>query len=200
MKVLILSPYPGGLLSALSDFGDDYAVISGPVTPQDCIDGDFDFLVSYGYRTILQNDVLSLFPYKAINLHISLLPFCRGAHPVFWSIVERQPLGVTIHQLDEGLDTGNILFQLVTPLSLEHDESFASLYCKQRHAIEQLFSHTWKYLRTAECAGWRQQGIPSEHRARQLNNWLYLMPDQWDTPIADFCEKAGISHPLLAYS
>jgi len=127
MKVLILSPYPGGLLSALSDFGDDYAVISGPVTPQDCIDGDFDFLVSYGYRTILQNDVLSLFPYKAINLHISLLPFCRGAHPVFWSIVERQPLGVTIHQLDEGLDTGNILFQLVTPLSLEHDESFASL-------------------------------------------------------------------------
>ena len=199
MKILILSPYPGGLLSALSDFGDEYAVLSGPITPQDCTDGDFDFLVSYGYRFILKNDVLRLFPRKAINLHISLLPCCRGAHPVFWSILERKPLGITIHLLDEGLDTGNILFQRVTPLSRSQDESFASLYRKQRDAIELLFEHSWKYLRTGECSGWKQQGAPTEHRSRQLNDWLDLLPQQWDTPIANFCEKAGISHPLLAY-
>jgi methionyl-tRNA formyltransferase len=199
MKVLILSPYPGSLLSALSDFGDEYAVLSGPVTLQDCTDGGFDFLVSYGYRYILKNDVLNLFSFKAINLHISLLPYCRGAHPIFWSILERKPLGVTIHLLDEGLDTGNILFQRVTPLSLSQDESFASLYCKQRDAIELLFEHSWQYIRTGECSGWRQQGEPTEHRSRQLNDWLDLMPRQWDTPIADFCANAGISHPLLAH-
>jgi len=199
MKVLILSPYPGSLLSSLSDFGDEHAVLSGPITPQDCTDGEFDFLVSYGYRFILKNNVLSLFPRKAINLHISLLPCCRGAHPVFWSILERRPLGVTIHLLDEGLDTGNILFQQVTPLSLSHDESFSSLYRKQRDAIELLFGQSWKYLRTGECSGWRQQGAPTQHRSQELNHWLNLMPRQWDTQIADFCEKAGISHPLLAY-
>ena len=200
MKVLILSPYPGRLLSALTDFGDEFVVLAGPINQQDCLDGDFDFLVSYGYRYILKNEVLSLFPQRAINLHISLLPCCRGAHPVFWSIVERKPLGVTIHLLDEGLDTGNILFQLFTPLFFSRDESFASLYCKQRDAIELLFEQSWKYIRTGECSGWRQQGSPTEHRSRELNDWLDLMPRQWDTPIADFCEKAGISHPLLADS
>jgi len=199
MKVLILSPYPARLLSALSDFGDEHAVLSGPITPQDCTDGDFDFLISYGYRFILANDVLRLFPSKAINLHISLLPYCRGAHPIFWAILEQKLLGVTIHLLDEGLDTGNILFQSVTPPSLSQDESFNSLYQKQREAIELLFMHSWKYLRTGECSGWRQQGAPTEHRSRQLNDWLDLMPRQWDTPIADFCANAGISHPLLAH-
>jgi methionyl-tRNA formyltransferase len=199
MKVLVLSPYPDKLLATLSDFGDNYTVVTGPITPQVCLDGDFDFLISYGYRFILKNNVLSLFPRKAINLHISLLPFCRGAHPVFWAILERNPLGVTIHLLDEGLDTGNILFQQVTPLSLSRDESFATLYCKQRDAIELLFAQSWKYLRTGECTGWRQQGVPTEHRSKQLNDWLDLMPLQWDTSIADFCQMAGISHPLLIY-
>ena len=199
MKVLILSPYPGRLLSALREFDDDYTVLAGPITPQDCVVGDFDFLVSYGYRYILKNELLRFFPRKAINLHISLLPYCRGAHPVFWSILERKPLGVTIHVLDEGLDTGNILFQQVTPLSLSQGESFASLYRKQRDAIELLFEHSWRYLRTGECSGWKQQGVPTEHRSRELNDWLDLMPGQWDTPIADFCQMAGISHPLLAH-
>lgn len=199
MKVLVLSPYPDGLLPALSALGDEYVVLSGPITPQDCVSSNFDFLISYGYRFILKEDVLRLFPRKAVNLHISLLPFCRGAHPVFWAILERKPLGVTIHLLDEGLDTGNILFQQVTPLSLSWDESFASLYHKQRYAIELLFSHSWRYLRTGECSGWRQQGVPTEHRAQQLNDWLDLMPRQWDTLIGDFCDKAGILHPLLVH-
>jgi len=197
MKVLILSPYPGRLLSALSEFGDEYSVHSGPINPQDCIDENFDFLISYGYRFILKNDVLRLFPCKAINLHISLLPYCRGAHPVFWAILERKPLGATIHLLDEGLETGNILFQQVTHLLISPDESFATLYRKQRDAIELLFEHSWKYLRTRECSGWRQQGAPTEHRAQQLHEWLDLMPRQWDTPIADFCEKARVSYPLF---
>lgn len=200
MKALILSPYPGRLLTALSDFGDEHVVLTGPISQQDCADGGFDFLVSYGYRYILKNEVLNLFPRRAINLHISLLPYCRGAHPVFWSILERRKLGVTIHLLDEELDTGNILFQHVTPLSISRDESFASLYRKQRDAIEFLFEHSWKYLRTGECSGWKQQGASTEHRSRELNDWLDLMPQQWDTPIADFCEKAGVSHPLLADS
>ena len=197
MKILILSPYPESLASTLSDYGDEHVALSGPITRQDCTKGNFDFLISYGYRYILKSEVLSLFPHKAINLHISVLPFSRGAHPIFWSILEQKPLGVTIHMLDEGLDTGNILFQQVTPLSLSQDESFSSLYYKQRNAIELLFEHSWKYLRTGECSGWKQQGRSTEHRSHELDDWLDLMPRQWDTSIADFCEKAGVSHPLL---
>ena len=46
-----------------------------------------------------------------INLHISYLPYNRGAHPNFWSFVENTPSGVSIHQVDSGIDTGKIVIQ-----------------------------------------------------------------------------------------
>jgi len=196
MKVLILSPYGESIISSLEKFNDEYVVFQEPVTTEFCKDGKFDFLISYGYRHIIKYDVLSLFPCKAINLHISLLPYCRGAHPIFWSILEQKPLGVTIHLLDEGLDTGNILFQQVTPLFFDSHESFSSLYHKQRLAIEDLFSHSWRYLRSGECSGWKQRGSPTMHRARDLNDWLGFMPQQWDTSISEFCSLVGISQSL----
>ncbi|MCL0081308.1 hypothetical protein M1N64_03665 [Peptococcaceae bacterium] len=44
---------------------------------------------------------------RAINLHISFLPWNRGADPNFWSFIENAPVGVSIHYLDEGIDTGD---------------------------------------------------------------------------------------------
>jgi methionyl-tRNA formyltransferase len=199
MKVLILSPYAEGLEPALGASSDQYKVISDPVTLQYCVEEQFDFLVCYGYRYILQKELLSLFPGRAINLHISLLPYCRGAHPVLWSILEGKPLGVTIHLLDEGLDTGNILFQQVTPRSLDKVETFSTLYSKMRISIELLFAHNWKYLRTGECSGWRQQGLATLHRARELQDWLHCMPQYWETHISDFCKMAGVAHPLVLF-
>ncbi len=46
-----------------------------------------------------------------INLHISFLPWNRGAHPNFWSFYDDTPKGVTIHLIDEGIDTGAIIYQ-----------------------------------------------------------------------------------------
>lgn len=200
MKVLVLSPYPQGLLSALEIFADEYEVTSNSISREYCLNERFEFLVSYGYRHIIRQDVLDLFPGKAINLHISLLPFCRGAHPILWSILEGKPLGVTIHMLDAGIDTGSILFQQVTPRYLEDTETFASLYKKHCESIEFLFRHNWKYLRTAECFGWEQQGSPTIHRSSELDDLLAFMPQQWDTTIIEFCRLAGISHPLLPIS
>ena len=151
-----------------------------------------------GIVILLRQDVLDLFPGKAINLHISLLPFCRGAHPILWSIIEGKPLGVTIHMLDAGIDTGSILFQQVTPLSLDDVETFASLYKKLCESIEFLFRYNWKYLRTAECFGWEQQGSPSIHRSSEIDDLLAFMPEKWETTIIDFCRLAGVSHPLVS--
>ena len=197
MKVLILSPYPGSILSTLDRFGDDYRITDQPVGVEYCREEQFDFVVSYGYRFIIKKDVLSFFKEKAVNLHISLLPHCRGAHPVFWSVFEQRPLGVTIHLLDEGLDTGKVLFQKVTPLTFTREETFASLYKNQRNEIERLFGERWSEVRTGVCPGRLQSGEPSEHRSIELNDWLHMMPQQWDTLVSDFCRKAGVWHPLI---
>lgn len=197
MNVLVLSQYPAGLLRAFEPFSDVFEVTSSKVDLQYCIDKEFDFLVSYGYRYILGKDLLNLFPNRAVNLHISMLPYCRGAHPILWSVMDCLPLGVTIHMLDQGLDTGNILFQQLTPTRLSKADTFATLHRELCTKIECLFMQNWKFLRNSECSGWKQQGVPTLHRSDELEQCLKYMPQGWDTPISKFCELASIHHPLL---
>lgn len=73
--------------------------------------------VVVAYGRILPKDYLTAFPYGAINVHFSLLPKYRGAAPVNWAIVNgEKETGVTTMVMDEGLDTGDILEQIVTPI------------------------------------------------------------------------------------
>ncbi len=74
-----------------------------------------DVAVVVAYGRILPESFLQAFPKGAINVHFSLLPKYRGAAPVNWAIVNGETLtGVTTMQMDEGLDTGDILLQRET--------------------------------------------------------------------------------------
>jgi methionyl-tRNA formyltransferase len=70
-----------------------------------------DFIISYNYSHILPKNIVNAFSERIFNLHISLLPWNRGYSPNFWSFMENTPKGVSIHQIDESLDTGEILVQ-----------------------------------------------------------------------------------------
>ena len=76
-----------------------------------------DVIVVAAYGQILPKAVLSLPPFGCINIHASLLPRHRGASPIHAAILEGDSeTGVTIMQMDEGLDTGDILFKVATPI------------------------------------------------------------------------------------
>jgi methionyl-tRNA formyltransferase len=71
-----------------------------------------DLLVVVAYGRILGEDLLGLAPHGAVNVHASLLPRYRGAAPIQWAVAEgERETGVTIMQMDAGLDTGDILLQ-----------------------------------------------------------------------------------------
>lgn len=70
---------------------------------------DIDLVVTIGYGVLLPEPLLSLTPHGFINLHFSLLPRWRGAAPVQRAIEAQDPVtGVTVFQLDAGMDTGPI--------------------------------------------------------------------------------------------
>jgi methionyl-tRNA formyltransferase len=76
-----------------------------------------DALAVAAYGRILGADLLSLAPYGAINVHGSLLPRWRGAAPIQWAVASGdRETGVTIMQMDVGLDTGDILLQRAAPI------------------------------------------------------------------------------------
>ena len=73
-----------------------------------------DVLCVAAYGRILGKDLLELAPHGAINVHGSLLPKYRGAAPIQWAIARGETeTGVSIMQMDEGLDTGDVLLQRV---------------------------------------------------------------------------------------
>ena len=69
-----------------------------------------DIIVVVAYGKILPPEILNLPRYGAINGHASLLPKLRGASPIQWAIVTGETVtGVTVMQMDEGMDTGDII-------------------------------------------------------------------------------------------
>ncbi|MBY5982415.1 methionyl-tRNA formyltransferase [Ferrimonas balearica] len=90
---------------------------------------DFDLMVVVAYGLILPKAVLEMPRLGCINVHGSLLPRWRGAAPIQRSIwAGDAETGVTIMQMDEGLDTGAMLHKAALPI--EDTDTSASLYTK----------------------------------------------------------------------
>ena len=104
------------------------------------------FIISFNYRHIISEEVLNLMPGKVINLHTSYLPYNRGSSPNFFSFLDDTPKGVTIHLMDKGLDTGDILCQRELTLD-EEKETFASSYDKLLLEMKQLFKENWEAIK-----------------------------------------------------
>ncbi len=79
-----------------------------------------DLIVVAAYGQILPPAILDLPHHGCLNVHTSLLPKYRGAAPIQWAILDGEAeTGVTIMKMDVGLDTGDILTQVTTPIALE---------------------------------------------------------------------------------
>lgn len=88
-----------------------------------------DLIVVIAYGRILPPAILQLPPLGCINVHGSLLPRHRGAAPIQWAIIEGDnQSGVTIMQMDEGMDTGDIL--LPAAIDIDEEETAGSLFVK----------------------------------------------------------------------
>ena len=88
-----------------------------------------DLIVVTAYGRILPGSLLNLPPLGTINVHGSLLPKYRGAAPIQWAVIRGESeTGVTTMQMDEGMDTGDILLPVTLPIG-ENDTS-GSLFDK----------------------------------------------------------------------
>ncbi|MBL0385527.1 formyl transferase [Tumebacillus sp. ITR2] len=188
MKILLLGPERPEFVAYLRAKGDDVHVTEAPLHGTSELLEGVDFLISYGYRHILRADVLDRFPKRAINLHISLLPWNRGADPNLWSFLEDSPKGVTIHELDPGIDTGGILAQ--QEVGYEHDDTLASSYARLTSAIQELFFREWPGIRNGETQARLQVQGGSFHLVKHKQPYEHLLTAGWNTPVRDLIGKA----------
>tara|TARA_B110000003_G_scaffold117077_2_gene119620 strand:- start:27 stop:614 length:588 start_codon:yes stop_codon:yes gene_type:complete len=106
----------------------------------------YDYIISFGYRKIISKKIISKIKRPIINLHISYLPYNRGAYSNFWSFINNTPKGVTIHEIDNGIDTGKIIFRKKISFKLNNKITFQSTYKVLILEIEKLFKKKYKMI------------------------------------------------------
>lgn len=195
MKVLFLygeisQEYSNKIYEFLINQGEEVTKTTDSLTVE-MVRGRYDMIVSYGYCHILKKEIIDLFSPSGnpkwnaniINLHISLLPWNRGSSPNFWSFVENTPKGVTIHLIDEGIDTGKILLQEEVHFD-ETDEknTLRSTYGHLQYVICQLFIDNWNSLKSFQIEPRVAQIKGSYHTLKMLPDMDFL-PNGWDTTI-----------------
>ena len=141
----------------------------------------FDWIVSYGYSHIIKQEIIDKAKNPIINLHISYLPFNRGADPNFWSWFENTPKGVTIHQIDKGIDTGDIFIQ--KEVYFKGNETLSSSYEMLKKEIEDLFIENFDNIIQGIIFPKKQNGKGTFHSKRDLDKYTYLFTQGWNTPV-----------------
>lgn len=145
-------------------------------------------IVSYDHKHILSKEMIDDVHGNAINLHISFLPYNRGYHPYVWSFLENTPKGVTIHYIDEGIDSGDILVQKEIYID-EKQETIRSAFEILHRQIQALFKENWNKIKNNELTPQPQMAGSIHFRTELAKFEPFLREKGWDTPIRELKAK-----------
>jgi methionyl-tRNA formyltransferase len=88
-----------------------------------------DIFISLSFNQIFKSTIINLPPLKTINVHCGKLPFYRGRNILNWALInDETDFGITVHYVDEGIDTGDIILQKIHPI--EEADNYGSLLNK----------------------------------------------------------------------
>lgn len=129
-----------------------------------------DIMIVIAFGQIIPKEILEMVPYGCVNVHASLLPKYRGAAPIQWSIIDGEAVtGVTTMQMDEGLDTGDMLLKTEVPITAE--ETGESLHDKLAKAGAALCVETLAKLQEGSIVPEKQGESPTAY-AKMLDKKL----------------------------
>ncbi len=151
-----------------------------------------DLFVVAAFGQILSKEILDMPKYGCVNIHASLLPKYRGAAPIQWAILDgEKETGVTIMQMNEGLDTGDMLTKVIVPI--EDTDTGESLFDKLAEAGAKLLVETIPQIEAGTLKpepqddslstyakmikkemgliDWKKEAIVLERLVRGMNSW-----------------------------
>ena len=118
------------------------------------------------------------------------MPWNKGADPNLWSVLENTPKGVTIHQIEKGLDSGKIICK--KEVTFNENGTFRSSYKLLNETIIEMFQDNWKNIKNEKLKRYSQVGKGSYHRSADKIKYMELLTEGWDTKIKDLEGKALI--------
>lgn len=124
-----------------------------------------DIFVVVAFGQILSQEILDMPPLGCVNIHASLLPAYRGAAPIQWAVINGEAKsGVTIQQMDKGVDTGDIL--LAGEIPLDPKETGESLHDKLMELGAELIVEALPLIEKGELTPQKQEEAKATYAAK----------------------------------
>lgn len=150
-----------------------------------------DVIIVAAYGLLLPRDVLTIPPRGCINTHASLLPRHRGAAPIIAAILAGDAeTGITLMQMDEGLDTGPILAQRAIPI--DDDDTTGTLTPKLANLATELLSETLPRILAGEI-------VPQPQDHARATMFKQIKKEEglidWTRPAAEIARRVRAFNP-----
>ena len=148
-----------------------------------------DLIISNGFAPIFKPHHVK--KHNIINIHPASLPHGRGIYPNVWALYNGTAIGVSIHQIDEGIDTGDMLasdymqhWELECRLN-NPAETLQTFYDHLLRRAEYLFYATWPQIEDGTIVPYQQApgGFQHYKNREQSEKLMGLFADRWATPI-----------------
>lgn len=127
-----------------------------------------DLIILAWWPDIIKKSLMEIPRLGCLNFHPSYLPYNRGKHYNFWTIVEGTTFGVTIHWVDEGIDSGDIAFQ--STIEKTWEDTGETLYFKAQEEIIRLFKEKFTEIKSGNIPRIPQHfNKGTFHKGNELN-------------------------------
>ena len=198
MKILLLGPDARNsrIKTFLTDQGHSVMGTTDSITLEFARQNNIEFIISSGYAPIIKKQVISGYLNRIINLHNSFLPYGKGIYPIVWSFLEGAPNGVSIHFIDEGIDSGDIICQ--REVILTDSETLSSSNDRLVMELEDLFFEYWGKMDDQSYEAVHQPDMSSQtwyHSRLDAEKVMDLLPKRWETTI-DEVKELGVGLSL----
>lgn len=147
--------------------------IKAPEAVEELKKYEADVYVVAAFGQILSKQILTIPRFGCLNIHASLLPKYRGAAPIPWAILNGDAItGVTIMQMDEGMDTGDMLLKREIPIG--EDDTADSLHDKLMFLGAELITEVLPQLEAGELIPEKQREEEATHVGKLDKNFGHI--------------------------
>ena len=183
MRVLFVGPADSPVLAYLREVETAVSATARRLYAADPRVRRAEFLVSHRYLHRVEPRVLSRFEGRAVNLHNALLPWNRGLDSILWSFVDGTPQGVTIHHMDAGIDTGDVIAQ--RRLQFAGSATLREVYARHAAEMVALFREHWPAIRRGGCPAVPQPAGGSRHFGHERTRIADRLTRGLNTTVSD---------------
>lgn len=144
---------------------------------------NYKFIICYRYKNILSKKIVSNFKKKIINCHSSFLPWNRGSYPNFWSFFYDTPKGVTIHYINEHIDTGEIILQKNINLKITNNTTLKNTYKILDKNLEDLLVANFDEILKNKIKCTKQDITGTFYNKSDLKKFKKFLKKGWNTKV-----------------